>query len=106
MSISLRLFAAGALFAAAATFAAAPQISHAATPAAASTPSKAPTKARTPQQQRMADCSHQAKTEGKKGPERKAFMSTCLRGPHTAAANTPSRHKAKAKTESKAGVAG
>lgn len=32
----------------------------------------------TPQQQRMGDCNKQA--EGKKGDERKAFMSTCLKG--------------------------
>lgn len=32
----------------------------------------------TPQQQRMGDCNKQA--EGKKGDERKAFMSSCLKG--------------------------
>jgi hypothetical protein len=32
----------------------------------------------TPQQQRMGQCSHQAK--GKHGDERRAFMSSCLRG--------------------------
>jgi hypothetical protein len=32
----------------------------------------------TPQQQRMADCNKQA--EGKKGDERKTFMSSCLKG--------------------------
>lgn len=41
---------------------------------AASTPAKTPT----PQQQRMADCNKSA--EGKKGDERKAYMSTCLKG--------------------------
>ncbi len=105
MSTSLHLLAAGALFAAAATFAATPQISHAATPAASSA-AQTPAKVRTPQQQRMADCSHQAKVEGKKGPERRAFMSTCLKGSHTAAANATSKHKAKAKTASKASVDG
>jgi hypothetical protein len=54
----------------------------------------------------MADCSHQAKTEGKKGPERRAFMSTCLKGPHTATADASSQHKTRAKAESKAGAAG
>jgi hypothetical protein len=104
MSTSLRLLAAGALFAAAATFAATPRISHAATPPATTT--KTPAKVRTPQQQRMADCSHQAKTEGKKGPERRAFMSTCLKGPHTATADASSQHKTRAKAGSKAGAAG
>lgn len=104
MSTSLRLLAVGALFAAAATFAATPRISHAATPPAATT--KAPAKARTPQQQRMADCSHQAKTEGKKGPERRAFMSTCLKGAHAATTDTSPQHKTKAKVESKANAAG
>jgi hypothetical protein len=32
----------------------------------------------TPQQQRMSECNKQA--EGKKGDERKTFMSTCLKG--------------------------
>lgn len=38
----------------------------------------------TPQQQRMVDCNKQA--TGKKGDERKAFMSSCLKGQSTAAA--------------------
>ena len=42
-----------------------------------------PAKELTPQQQRMADCNKQA--DGKKGDERKAFMSSCLKG-ETAAA--------------------
>ena len=107
MSTSLRLLAAGALFAAAAAFAAAPQISYAATPSTASaTTTKAPAKTRTPQQQRMADCSHQAKVDGKKGAERRGFMSTCLKGPHTAAADTSSLHKAKVKAQPNAGAKG
>ena len=44
----------------------------------------APAKAVTPQQQRMKDCNTQA--TGKHGDERKAFMSTCLKGGSTAAA--------------------
>ena len=106
MSTSLRLLAAGALFAAAAAFAAAPQISYAATPTTASATTKAPAKTRTPQQQRMADCSHQAKVDGKKGAERRGFMSTCLKGPHTAAADTSSLHKAKVKAQPNAGAKG
>ena len=105
MSTSLRLLAAGALFAAAA-FAAAPQISYAATPSTAGATTKAPAKTRTPQQQRMADCSHQAKVDGKKGAERRGFMSTCLKGPHTAAADTSSLHKAKVKAQPNAGAKG
>ena len=67
MSLSLRLLAISAAFAFAGTaFAASP-----ATPAAS-------TKPHTAQQQRMIDCNHQA--TGKKGAERKAFMSTCLKG--------------------------
>jgi len=75
MSMSLRLLAVSAAFAfAGATFATTPQASTAA-PAA---------KARTAQQQRMVDCNQQA--TGKKGDERKAFMSSCLKGESTAAA--------------------
>jgi len=48
----------------------------------------APAKAVTPQQQRMKDCNTQA--TGKHGDERKAFMSTCLKGGSTAAAGNPS----------------
>jgi hypothetical protein len=43
----------------------------------------APAKPVTPQQQRMKDCNVQA--TGKHGDERKAFMSTCLKGSSTAA---------------------
>jgi hypothetical protein len=80
MSMSLRLLAISAAFAfAGATFAATPQAGAA-----------APAKPRTAQQQRMADCNKQA--TGKKGDERKAFMSSCLKG-HSAAA-TPSARAA------------
>ena len=74
MSISLRLLVISAAFAfAGASFAATPQAS-----------TTAPAKPRTAQQQRMADCNKQA--TGKKGDERKAFMSSCLKGQVTAAA--------------------
>jgi psiF repeat. len=69
MSMSLRLLAVSAAFAfAGATFAATPQTATTA-PAA---------KTHTAQQQRMVDCNKQA--TGKKGDERKAFMSSCLKG--------------------------
>ena len=58
------------------------------TAAFAATPQTAAKKALTPQQQRMADCNHQA--TGKKGDERKAFMSSCLKG-HGAAAPTAAK---------------
>jgi hypothetical protein len=77
MSMSLRLLAVSAALAfAGATFAATPAASTA-----------APAKARTAQQQRMVDCNKQA--TGKKGDERKAFMSSCLKGESTAAAAAP-----------------
>ena len=47
-----------------------------------------PAKTLTPQQQRMVDCNKQA--TGKAGAERKAFMSTCLKG-ETAAAPAPAK---------------
>lgn len=50
-------------------------------PQASSAPAK---KELTPQQQRMSDCNKQA--EGKKGDDRKSFMSACLKGDSTAAA--------------------
>jgi hypothetical protein len=71
MSMSLRLLAVSAAFA----FAGA---------AFAATPPAAPAKARTAQQQRMVDCNQQA--TGKKGAERKTFMSSCLKGGAAAAA--------------------
>ena len=46
-----------------------------------------PAKTLTPQQQRMKDCNTQA--GDKKGDERKAFMSTCLKGGTTTAAAKP-----------------
>jgi len=49
-------------------------LSFAASAFAADTPAKT----LTPQQQRMKDCNTQA--TGKKGDERRAFMSTCLKG--------------------------
>jgi hypothetical protein len=55
--------------------------SFAATPQASTA---APAKPRTAQQQRMADCNKEA--TGKKGDERKAFMSSCLKGQSMAAA--------------------
>lgn len=47
----------------------------------------------------MADCSHQAKADNKKGAERKAFMSSCLKGEkaaQTAKATPAAKPKAKA----------
>ncbi|MFI4958155.1 MAG: PsiF family protein [Lysobacterales bacterium] len=78
MSMSLRLLAVCSAFAfAGATFAATPQ---------AGTMAPA-TKPHTAQQQRMVDCSKQA--TGKKGDERKTFMSSCLKGESSAAAAAP-----------------
>lgn len=74
MMMSLRLLAITAAFACAgASFASTPETSTA-----------APAKHRTAQQQRMADCNKQA--TGKKGDERKAFMSSCLKSHGTATA--------------------
>lgn len=74
MSMSLRLLAVSAAFAfAGAAFAATPPASNA---------TKA-SKPHTAQQQRMIDCNKQA--TGKKGAERKTFMSSCLKG-HSAQA--------------------
>ncbi|MGB3270536.1 MAG: PsiF family protein [Rhodanobacter sp.] len=87
MSLSLRLLAVSAAFALAGTaFAASP-----ATPAATAKP-------HTAQQQRMIDCNHQA--TGKKGAERKAFMSSCLKGhaSASAAASTDTTQHAKMKS--------
>ena len=77
MSMSLRLLAVSAAF----VFAG---VTFAATPPATAT---APAKTHTAQQQRMVDCNKQA--TGKKGAERKTFMSTCLKAGSTAAAATP-----------------
>lgn len=85
MSLSLRLLAVSAAFAFAGTaFAASP-----ATPAAS-------TKPHTAQQQRMIDCNHQA--TGKKGAERKAFMSSCLKGHASASTATGTAQRAKMKS--------
>ena len=76
MSLSLRLLAVSAALAFAGT-------------AFAATPSRTDTavaKPHTAQQQRMINCNKQA--TGKKGAERKAFMGSCLKGEHTAAAPT------------------
>ena len=84
MSLSLRLLAVSAAFAFAGTaFAASP-----ATPAA--------TKPHTAQQQRMIDCNHQA--TDKKGAERKAFMSSCLKGHASASAATGTTQRTKMKS--------
>jgi hypothetical protein len=61
----------------------------------------APAKAVTPQQQRMKDCNTQA--TGKHGDERKAFMSTCLKGNPSAAATTPKHATSKAKSDASTG---
>ena len=75
MNLSLRLLAASALLAIGGiAFATAPS-----TDATANTK-----KPRTAQQQRMADCNKQA--TGKHGDDRRAFMSSCLKGETTAAA--------------------
>lgn len=47
----------------------------------------------TPQQQRMSDCSKQSK--GMKGDERRAFMSTCLKGKHETGDTAPEKPVAK-----------
>ena len=88
MSMSLRLLAISAAFDfAGAAFAATPQASTA-----------APAKARTAQQQRMVDCNKQA--TGKKGAERKTFMSSCLKGGRVAAAAPSARETQQAKMKS------
>ncbi len=98
MSTPLTVLPAGTL-AVAFALAATPQIAlgpQSSKPAATAT---TPAKQRTPQQQRMADCSHQAKADNKKGVERKAFMSSCLKGEkaaQTAKATPAAKPKAKA----------
>ena len=42
-----------------------------------------------PQHERMRRCNAEAKEQTLKGDERKAFMSTCLRGRHEAGSNGP-----------------
>jgi hypothetical protein len=70
--------------------------------AASSFAADPPAKTLTAQQQRMKDCNGQAK--GKKGEERRAFMSTCLKG-GTATAST-GKAAAPAKSKVKAANAG
>jgi hypothetical protein len=80
MSMSLRLLVVGAALAmTGAAFAGSPAASNTA-PAA---------KTRTAQQQRMADCNQQA--TGKKGADRKTFMSSCLKGATMAGAPSASQ---------------
>ncbi|WP_306524436.1 PsiF family protein [Dokdonella sp.] len=59
------------------------------------TAAPAKTKTLTPQQQRMADCNKQA--AGKAGDERKAFMSSCLKG-ETPAVSAKQTQQEKMKT--------
>lgn len=87
MSLSLRMIGISAAFALAGT-------AFAATPVA----STATTKPHTAQQTRMVNCNKQA--TGKKGDERKAFMSTCLKSHGTAAA-APAAPSAKAGQQGK-----
>ena len=61
---------------------------------------EASAKSLTPQQQRMKDCNAQA--SGKSGEERRAFMSTCLKGGATTA-TAPEATAQPAKKKSKAG---
>jgi hypothetical protein len=77
-------------------FAACAVLACATTAAFAAMPQAAAKKALTPQQQRMADCSHQA--TGKKGDERKAFMSSCLKGKSAAAPAAKATQQEKMKT--------
>ena len=87
MSMSLRLLAVSAAFAfTGAAFAAAPQSNNAA-PA---------TKPHSAQQERMIDCNKQA--TGKKGTERKTFMSACLKGHAAAAPSARETQQEKMKT--------
>lgn len=60
------------------------------TAAPAATPG---TKPLTPQQQRMAECNKSA--EGKKGDDRKAYMSSCLKGEEPAKSLTPQQQRMK-----------
>jgi hypothetical protein len=50
---------------------------------------KEPSEKQKAQQVRMKDCNAKAKAEGKKGDERKQFMSSCLKGK----ASAPSQEK-------------
>jgi hypothetical protein len=65
---------------------------------------KEPTAAQKKQQERMKDCN--AKAEGKKGDERKKFMSECLKDPVPSAAQKKQQERMKdcnAKAEGKKG---
>ena len=64
-----------------------------AAPAWAQPTTPAPAKTPTPQQQRMADCNKAA--DGKKGEERKAYMSSCLKGEAPASTVTPQQQRMK-----------
>jgi hypothetical protein len=100
MSTPLTVLAAGTL-AVAFALSATPQTASGAQSSKAPTAATAPAKQRTPQQQRMADCSHRAKVDNKKGAERKTFMSSCLKGEkaaQTAKAAPATKPKAKAPT--------
>jgi psiF repeat-containing protein len=67
--------------------------------AASAFAAEAPARTLTPQQQRMKDCNSQA--AGKKGDERHAFMSSCLKGGTTAAAaSQPAAQHGKTKAKS------
>lgn len=48
-----------------------------------------------PQHERMRQCSQEAKQQALRGDERKAFMSTCLKGKHTPAEVAPAPTAAK-----------
>lgn len=96
MSTSLNLLAASTLVVAL-VFAVTPQVTCAAQATKADSSTTTPAKKRTPQQQRMADCNHQAKAEGKKGPERRTFMSSCLKGNASSAADAKPQPKARTK---------
>jgi hypothetical protein len=67
------------------------------TAAFAATPASKPL---TPQQQRMSDCSKQ--TAGKKGEERKAAMSACLKGTATPAVTTQQERMKSCNADAKA----
>jgi len=65
---------------------------------------KEPSAAQKKQQERMKDCN--AKAEGKKGDDRKKFMSECLKGPGPSAAQKKQQDRMKAcnaKAEGKKG---
>ena len=100
MSMSNNLLAASALVVAL-VFTTTPQVADAAQTSKAANATAAPVKQRTPQQQRMADCNHKAKLEGKKGAERKAFMSSCLKGKQ-ASSTADAKPQPKAKMKSPA----